>query len=151
MTKIPPDQNTSWPKYLLTIPIRYYFFRNSLGMYTIHYVISCLFRFIEFVPIVQNEFSILVQRMSTRMYVYTFTLLRSVESPRRRPRLFSISYKYKKYTMAFRPRCRPRRPIWRVINWSLRSLRLVGRARLMPVSMGGRCVGHGWARAPPDF
>ena len=67
MTKIPTDQNTSWPKYLLTIPIRW-FLRNSFGMYTIHYVISCLFRFYWVVCPVY-----LVQR--TSMYEYKYSLV----------------------------------------------------------------------------
>ena len=83
MTKIHPDNFYS----LL-------FLHNSLDMYTIHYVISCLFRFIE----LYVQYTVLVQR--TSMCEYKYSLLRSVESrPRRRPRL--LSHKYKKCILAF--------------------------------------------------
>ena len=94
-------------------------------MYTIHYVISCLFRFIELY--VQYTRS-LVQRTSMYEYKHSTAL-----STARQPRLWS--YKYKKCIMAFVVGCivcRGGR-----FEWLLRSPRLVGRARPIPKNGSG--------------
>ena len=136
------DQNTSWPKHLLTkippnqnTPWQFRFVIISF-MYTIHYVISCLFSLLSWM---YTSYSTHCTVYSYNVRVCTsistpYTLLRSVESPpRRRLRLFS--YIYKKCIMAFIVVCVIGRGVCsdgRFGEWSLRSLPLVGRARLMP-------------------
>ena len=113
------DQNTSWPKHLLTkIPpdnsyslISPQFIRHVHK----HYVISCLFRFIELY--VQYTRS-LVQRTSTGMYEYKYLLLRSVSTAPSAAfviiQMQEMHYRVHSL-LRRRPRRRPQRPFWRVI------------------------------------